>query len=250
MAEYTNRLYSDLAWLWPLWGSPSGDYAAYCDFVTRLVKQYARRETRSLLNIGCGGGKNVFNLKQHFAVTGLDLSPAMLDLARDLNPECRFIQGDMRTYALGELFDAILIDDAVSYMTTAADLRAVFERAYAHLAPGGVMITGPDDTKETFQQNRTRVSHADPDARPENIDVVFIENDYDPDPGDDTYEGTLMYLIREDGKLRIEHDLHLLGLFSLDLWSKLLRDVGFLLYRERYTEGRKEYVEFACVKPT
>jgi SAM-dependent methyltransferase len=214
------------------------------------VKQYARRETRSLLNVGCGGGKNVFNLKQHFTVTGLDLSPAMLDLARDLNPECRFIQGDMRTYALGEQFDAILIDDAVSYMTTAADLRAVFERAYADLAPGGVMITGPDDTKESFQQNRTRVSYADPDVKPENVDVVFIENDYDPDPDDDTYEGTMIYLIHEEGKLRIEHDFHLLGLFPLDLWNKLLRDVGFVLYRERYTEGGKEYTEFACVKPT
>ena len=156
----------------------------------------------------------------------------------------------MRTYALGEQFDAILIDDAVSYMTTAADLRSVFERAYAHLAPEGVMITGPDDTKETFQQNRTRVSYADPAVKPENIDVVFIENDYDPDPGDDTYEGTMIYLIRQEGKLRIEHDLHLLGLFSLDVWRKLLLDVGFTLYRERYTEGPQAYVEFVCVKPT
>jgi SAM-dependent methyltransferase len=249
MSEYTNRLYSDLAWLWPLWGSPGGDYAEYCDFIVHLIKQYAHRETHSLLNVGCGGGKNVFNLKRHFTVTGLDLSLAMLDLARDLNPECRFVRGDMRTYALGEQFDTILIDDAVSYMTTAADLRSVFERAYAHLAPGGVMITGPDNTKETFQQNRTRVSYADPAAKPENVDVVFIENDYDPDPGDDTYEGTMIYLIRRDGELCIEHDLHLLGLFSLDLWRELLLDVGFALYRERYTEGVQEYVEFVCVKP-
>ena len=116
----------DLAWLWPLWGEPS-EYAPYCAHVTRLIRQYARREVRSLLNLGCGGGKNIFNLRQDFAVTGLDISPAMLDLARRLNPECRFVQADMRTFSLPERFDAILIDDAISYMTTEADLRAVFE---------------------------------------------------------------------------------------------------------------------------
>ena len=247
MADQTYRLYSDLAWLWPLWGEPS-EYAPYCAHVTRLIRQYARREVRSLLNLGCGGGKNVFNLKQDFAVTGLDISPAMLDLARQLNPKCRFLQADMRTFSLPERFDAILVDDVICYMTTEADLRAVFERAYLHLNVGGVMVCGPDDTPETFVQNYTKATHAAAAAKPEHVEVVFIENSYDPAPEDTEYEALMIYLIRENGRLRIEQDQHHLGLFSLDVWRRLLLDGGFEIHAVEYHEDGKSFVEFACVK--
>ncbi len=247
MANQTCRLYSDLAWLWPMWGDAS-EYAPYCAHVAKLVQQYARREVHSLLNVGCGGGKNAFNLKGQFAVTGLDISPAMLDLARRLNPECHFVQADMRTFSLPERFDAILIDDAIAYMTTEVDLRAVFERAYAHLNAGGVMVCGPDDITETFVQNHVKVSHAATASKPEHIEVAFIENNFDPAPEDTEYEALMIYLIRENGRLRIEHDLHHLGLFSLDVWRRLLRDVGFELHEAEYVEDGKRFVEFACVK--
>ena len=246
MADQTYRLYSDLAWLWPMWGDAS-EYAPYCAHVTRLIRQSARREVHSLLNMGCGGGKNVFNLKQDFAVTGLDISPAMLDLASQLNPECRFLQADMRTFSLPERFDAILIDDAICYMTTETDLRAVFQSAYAHLHAGGVMVCGPDDTPETFVQNHTRATHAAA-AKPEHVEVVFIENYFDPAPGDTEYDALMIYLIRENGQLRIEHDLHRLGLFSLDVWRRLLISAGFEIHAVEYAEDGKRFAEFACVK--
>lgn len=98
--EPTPHLYSDYAWLWPLWGDADGEYAEWCDLVQRLIQTHARRELHTLLNLGCGGGKNVANLKQYYAVTGVDISSAMLDLARQLNPECTFVQTDMRTCQL------------------------------------------------------------------------------------------------------------------------------------------------------
>jgi trans-aconitate methyltransferase len=96
----TARLYTDLAWLWPMWGDPAEEYAQYCRHVAGLIAQHAKHPARTLLDIGCGGGKNVFNLKETFSVTGLDLSPTMLAQARDLNPECAFVQGDMRSFQL------------------------------------------------------------------------------------------------------------------------------------------------------
>jgi len=173
----------------------------------------------------------------------------MLNLARELNPEGTFLPGDMRDCSLGREFDAILVDDAISYMISRAELAAVFQTAYRHLRVGGVMVVSPDDTTETFQQNRTRVSYAEAAAKPAHLDVVFIENDYDPDPADETYEGTIIYLIREAGRLRIETDHHLLGLFPLDAWREALREAGFEVYEALYSKERREYVTFACVKP-
>jgi SAM-dependent methyltransferase len=243
----TLRLYSDLAWLWPIWGSAE-EYAEYCSHVTRLIREHAQIPVRCLLNIGCGGGKNVFNLKRDYDVTGLDVSPRMLALARELNPECEFLQGDMRTFSLDRTFDAVLVDDAISYMATRADLRSAFVAAWQHLNPGGIMVAGPDNTKETFVQNRTVVTPPVGMTKPANMEVVFIENDYDPDPTDDHYEGTMVYLIRDDGRLRVETDRHILGLFTLDAWRETLTGVGFTIRQEKYVEGGKEHVTFACLK--
>jgi len=244
----TLRLYDELAWLWPIWGS-ADEYADYCSHVIRLMCEHSQIPVRSLLNIGCGGGKNVLNLKEHYDVTGLDLSPRMLALARELNPECDFVQGDMRAFSLDRTFDAVLMDDAISYMATAADLRSAFVAAWEHLNPGGVMVAGPDDTKETFVQNRTAATQCIGLETPVNVEVVFVENDYDPDPTDDSYEGTMLYLIREDGRLRVETDRHILGLFSLDAWRTVLTGVGFTIHQETYVEDAREHVTFACLKP-
>jgi len=78
MTGKTNRLYDDLAWLWPRWGNATGEYANHCDYITKLIKQYCKRDVCSLLNMGCGGGKNAFNLKKYFVVPGIDITPAIL----------------------------------------------------------------------------------------------------------------------------------------------------------------------------
>lgn len=249
MKKHVNRLYNDLAWLWPMWGNPKEEYKQWCNLVVQITKRYAKCRVRSLLNMGCGGGKNAFNLKKHFNVTGIDISKPMLKLAKKLNPKCTFQHGDMRNCSLKRRFDSVLIDDSVSCMLTKTDLFKVFKNAYKHLTDGGVMIVTPDECKETFRQNTTRVSSADPASKPDNTDVMFIENYYDPDKKDTTYEGTLIYLIRKNGKLRAEHDLHILGLFSLDVWRKKLREAGFEICAEIYEDKRENIPTFACIKP-
>ena len=245
--EPTPHLYSDYAWLWPLWGDADGEYAEWCDLVQRLMQTHARRDLRTLLNLGCGGGKNVANLKQHYAVTGVDISSAMLDVARQLNPECTFVRADMRTCQLAHPFDAVLIDDAITYMTSRADLTSVFATAYTHLAPGGVMVVTPDHLVETFQQNATHVSHASARHKPAHLDVAFIENYYDPDLHDDTCTGTYLYLIREHGALRVVQDTSTLGLFPGNVWREALQDCGFAVHEE-VGIIHPEHPVFVCVK--
>jgi len=77
--ENTYRLYTDLAWMWPMWGDAAAEYAHYCRDVAGLIEQHAERPTSTLLDIGSGGGKNVLNLKGTFSVTGVDLRPTIRD---------------------------------------------------------------------------------------------------------------------------------------------------------------------------
>lgn len=240
----TCHLYTDLAWLWPMWGNASTEYAHYCQHVTALIRQHAGNPASTLLDIGCGGGKNVVNLKKEFSVTGLDLSPAMLAQAKEMNPDCTLVQGDMRTFRLGRAFDAVLMDDAIAHMRCRADFEAAFRTAYDHLKPGGVLVATPDVTIETFQQNKTSATAATRDG----IDVVFIENIFDPNPTDEQYETTILYLIRDHGRLRIETDHWTMGIFSLDTWRHVLRETGFEVHEGQYNAGDEDYTVFTCVK--
>jgi len=243
MKKAKNRLYQDLAWLWPLWEDIEV-YRQESELFARLIKKHAGIRVRTLLDMGCGGGKNAFHLKRHFDVTGIDKSHAMLANARKLNPECDFYRKDMRNFKLDRQFDSVYINDAIAYMKTQNELLKVFGMAYKHLRPGGVMVSYPDRCKERFKQNETTVwttKHSD-------MDLTFIENDYDPDPKDQTYESTFVYLIRKKGRLKVEHDLHVCGLFGLDVWRRLLRRADFEVTE---VENREvgDIPVFVCLKP-
>src|SRR5439155_8707984 len=152
------RLYAELAEWWPLLSPPS-DYeeeaASYTDAITRL----ARRDVRDVLELGSGGGNNASFLTQRFAMTLTDLSSEMLGVSRRLNPACEHVRGDMRTLRLGRDFDAVLVHDAVMYMTTEDDLAAAIATAAAHLRPGGVALFVPDDTTESYRPFTSHRGH-------------------------------------------------------------------------------------------
>jgi SAM-dependent methyltransferase len=169
----------------------------------------------------------------------------MLANAKKLNPECRFQPADIRNFELKQQFDSVFINDATAYMTTQRDLLRVFRCAYKHLKPGGVMITHPEECRESFEQNQTTIWK----AKTDDADITFIENQYDPNAKDRTYEKTFVYLIRKKGKLRIEHDFHVCGLFALDTWRESLRKAGFRISESRLRDDVKNIPVFCCLKP-
>ena len=129
------RLYRDLAPWWPLI-SPPQEYAAEAAYLAGVFAS-AAVPVREVLDLGSGGGHVAVHLKERFSLTLVDRSPEMLSVSRELNPECVHVQGDMRTARLGRVFDAVLVHDAVDYVTCEAALRQVIETAFAHCRPGG-----------------------------------------------------------------------------------------------------------------
>ena len=211
------HLYSDLVWTWPII-SPPGDYVPDTEFFSKIIKEYSKTEPKTLLHLGCGGGHNDFTFKRYFEVIGVDISEGMLGLARKLNPEVKYNYGDMRTVRLGERFDAVAILDSINAMTTEEDLRSAFVTAYEHLRPGGIMLTIVEQLGDQFQQNTTMcTTHTSGD-----VEITFIQNYYDPDPSDNSYEGTFVFLIRRGGKLEIHTDHQLAGIFPLETRKRLL----------------------------
>lgn len=241
------RLYGDLAWLWPTM-SPPEHYRDEAAIYAKLARDHARRPVRTVLHLGCGGGHIDHWLRGDFAVTGLDLSDAMLANARRLNPDVRYIQGDMRTARLGESFDAVCLFDSVDYMLTEADLAAAFATAHAHLAPGGVLITYAETLRETFVDDETKVTT----ERAPGLTLTYIEHAYDPDPADTTVETTYVYLIRRGPDLSVETDRHTTGMFDKPTWLRLLAGAGLEateIAESLWDEDFEDPVMFAAVRP-
>ena len=229
------RLYKDLSWIWPLWGSVE-DYRTECEFFNGLLDKHSPFAVNTLLDLGCGGGKTACNLARYYKITGIDLSQEMLSLARELTSDAQFILGDMRTVRLGRTFDAVFINDSIAYMRTLEDLEAVFRTARLHLRPGGVMLVIAEVTRETLVQNQTHTSFGEHD----NLQLTFLQNYFDPNPDDTEFECVLTFIIREKGRVRIEHDLHHLGLFSQQQWEQTLAQAGFNLRMEQFPPGLAE----------
>ncbi len=242
MRNDQRRLYGDLAWTWPII-SRKESYIAEAEEFREVISAHSPMAVQTVLHLGCGGGHLDFTLKKHFAATGVDISDAMLTLARRLNPEVVYAVGDMRTVRLGQTFDAVIIADSIDYMLTPADLQAAFTTAFRHLKPGGVFCTYAEATLERFQQNKTKCST----CAQGDVEITFIENLYDPDPTDTTYEMTFVYLIRRGGQLTIETDRHLCGLFGLETWLRLLRAVGFAVTQMEIAGDASPM--FVCRKP-
>ena len=237
-----NRLYKDLSWLWPLWEKVE-DYAPESARFISLINKHCPK-AKTLLDIACGGGKNDYWLKKHFAVTGVDLSPQMIAQAKKLNPSALYHVGDMRSFDLKKQFDVVFFNDGIIYMQSKKDLLKALKNARCHLKPGGLMVLYVEDCKERFEQSKTSVWR----SVHKEVDITYIENDHDPNKKDSTFEMNFLYLIRERGKLRLEHDTHTAGLFTLPQWRRAIKDAGFRMVLDKPEKLGDELVQVMAAK--
>jgi SAM-dependent methyltransferase len=200
-----------------------------------------------MLELGSGGGNNASHLKPRFRLTLVDLSPGMLAVSRALNPGCEHLEGDMRTLRLGREFDAVFVHDAIAYMTTREDLLAAMRTARIHCRPGGVALFAPDHFRETYAPFTTHGGH---DGRGRAIRYLA----WCSDPSSDTaLHVDYAYLLREgDGSVRVEHDRHEVGLFSLEVWESTLVEAGFTGVERilsRHSDVDEELYVFVARRP-
>lgn len=215
------RFYGELApWFHRI--TPPEDYAEDAEHVVRVVEALTDGHARTLLELGSGWGNTASHLKRVFACTLVDLSEDMLRVSRSLNPECEHIAADMRTVRLRREFEVVFVHDAIDYMTTEDDLAAALRTVAAHLAPDGVAVLTPDVTAETFEPG-TLAEGRDHD----DLQVRYLEWTHPPSPGSSEVEVDMVLAIRDaEGRTRVEHDRHAVGVFPSATWLRLIREAG------------------------
>jgi len=210
------------------------------------LERFATRPLETLLELGAGGGNNGFHLKPRFRCTLTDISAPMQGLSAALNPECEHILGDMRSLRLGRSFDAVLVHDAIMYMTTREELFATMQTAYAHLSPGGAAVFTPDCVREDLVDETVLFEGADATRA-----LRGLEWSWDPDPSDDQFSVEYALLLRDASGVRAVHDRHTEGVFRRATWLELLARAGFVTEtfpRPLDEDGEFDQV-FVCRRP-
>lgn len=101
---------------------------------------------RTVLELACGSGRITVPLAASGVdVTGVDISPTMLERARAALAEsgvtAKLIEADMRSLDLGRRFDAVVIAaNSLLHLTTRDDFARAFDAIRQHLAPGGRLV--------------------------------------------------------------------------------------------------------------
>lgn len=110
----------------------------YCEFVL----PYLEVDISYVLDLGCGTGLAIDYLScTTDRYLGVDMSPHMLEIAREKHPDHKFILASILTIHFPQKFDLVLSAfDTVNHLLRVEDWKIMFERASVHMKMGAVFI--------------------------------------------------------------------------------------------------------------
>lgn len=131
----TNLLYRDPV----LYDTVQSDSASAG--VCRTLIETHRPDARTLVDFGCGTGRDLEILAERFECVGVDLQPGLVDYARRARPELDIRTGDMRAVRLGRRMDVVAcLGNSLAYVHDNEEIGRVFATFAAHAGPGALLV--------------------------------------------------------------------------------------------------------------
>jgi SAM-dependent methyltransferase len=181
-----------------------------------------------VVDLGCGSGVWASELSRAgYEVTGIDISPAMIAMARKRVPAADFRVASLLTAELPRCVAVTSLGECLNYLfdetNSLRQLRRLFRRVYDALTPGGVFIF---DVAEPGRGKGPRQKHF------EGLDwAVLLEVDEDHRTNQLTRGITLF---RKVGELyRRDQEVHRLQLYRRSEIARNLRSAGFRVHALR-----------------
>ena len=231
-------------------------YRFWADYLERLWKRHGTHP-RTVLDLACGTGTMSRLLTERgYGVTGADLSPGMLAVARRRAAASHltldFYEQDAADLDLSDLrFDAVVcLFDSLNYILEPERVQSAFARVLAHLHPGGTFLFDVNTeyalAEGMFNQSCTRRdeplhyrwrSRYDPQTR---LCTVHMRFSYDPGGGEERQTFT---------------EVHRQRAYSKDELTDWLRAAGFSevavydAYSADPPKKRSDRLFYLAVKP-
>ena len=194
------------------------DYAAENVLLHALIE--ARTPgARTLLDVACGTGLHLAELQAWYEVEGVDLDPAMVELARERLPGVPVHEGDMVTLDLGREFDVVTcLFSSIGYVVTLDRLHQAAASLARHVAPGGLLIVEPWITPDAWEPAVHALFVDEPDLK--------IARMTAPTPAAETVTLEFEYLVATPAGIEHFSELHEAGMFTDDDYRGALEAAG------------------------
>ena len=145
-----------------------------------LLARIARPSASSVADLGCGPGNSTELLRAAWpeaSIIGVDNSPAMLEKARQLLPNCEFVNADISQWRPERPLDVLYANASLQWLS---DHQQLFPHLASLLAENGVLaVQMPDNWQEpshaSMRQVASELGHP-PRAR---IPLAGVQNYYD-----------------------------------------------------------------------
>jgi trans-aconitate methyltransferase len=195
------------------------DYAAEAERVEELVRARSPA-ARTLLDVACGTGKHLEQLRRWFEVQGLDLDAKLLAVARERLPDLTLHEADMRSFELGRRFDAVTcLFSSIGYVVKLDGLDAAVQSMASHLESGGVLVVEPWLTPEAWQDRHVSLLTAEePELKVARASVTNRQ--------DRVSTVTFHYLVATPDGAHVFEERHELGLFRDDEYRRAFTKAG------------------------
>jgi SAM-dependent methyltransferase len=213
--EKSARIY-DLLYV----GSGIKDYPTESEELHRIIHDQCPT-AHNLLDVACGTGAHLVELKRWYSVAGVDVSRDMLAVAQSRLPGVPLQLADMRTLDLGKTFDAVTcLFSSIGYITEPAEIRSTITRLAEHVAPGGVLILDgwvrPDRWRDHYRPEPEVVTGGD-------VSVVRLSSN--------RREGRITeldmhHLVQTDDGIEYFMETHRLALTATDDYVSAVSDAG------------------------
>lgn len=207
------------------------DYKAEALQIDTLLKRYGNGIT-TLINFGCGTGRHDLELSQMgYRCTGIDMSPMMIDIARDNVRENNCVQfdvADIRGYDPQKTYDAVIsLFHVMSYQNRNEEILSAFQAVRKALDKEGlflfdvwygpgVLSDKPSVRVKEIEDEKNRLIRI---ARPVMHDKENVV--------DVCYE--VLVIDKESGKTRTINEVHHMRYFFRPEIEFLLKEAGLEL---------------------
>ena len=184
------------------------DYEGDARQITRLALAL-QPHARTLLDVACGTGRHLSFLRDTFTCEGVDIEPALLNVARARLPGVVLTIADMMQVDLGRRFDVVTcLFSSIGYVVTEDRLNLAAGAMANHLTPGGVLLIEPwivpedwrdpgSDSCEIVEQEEATLVRVISSWRSDAVTTLRIH-----------------YARASGGQIDTEDETHTLGLFS------------------------------------
>jgi len=209
-AEYYDQIYLNMK-----------DYQKEATIIKDVIKQLEKKESKTLLDVGCGTGEHLKHLSSDFGCTGVDINRIMLKAARHKVPDAKYKVGDMINFKLKERFDVIIcLFSAIGHVQDFHNLVKTLENFYRHLHDKGLVIVEPWIFKKDFIKGYIGLNTYEDEkvkfARMATSKIVGSK-----------WIVFMHYLVGEKGKISYSREVHKMLALNYADYVKAFREAGF-----------------------